>query len=135
MLKHLIFILIIAFTSCKHQHHNHDSAELKSPLYNEVMAVHDAVMPEMATIHKLKKELKAIETSDNKAVVLDNIKALNDADEAMMTWMAAFNVPEDKKQEDEYLKAEKAKIQGVSDQMYGAMKAAATLIDSLKNIK
>lgn len=97
------------------------------------MAIHDAVMPEMTTIHKLKKELKAIENPGAKSIILDNIKDLNDADEAMMTWMADFKVPDDKSQEESYLQAEKVKIQAVSDQMYGAMKTAATLIDSLKS--
>lgn len=122
--------------SCKHQHHDHaHNNTAKSPLYDEVMEVHDAVMPEMSTIHKLKKELKAIENPDTKSIILTKIKELNDADEAMMTWMADFKNPEDPATATPYLTAEKAKIQGVSDQMYAAIATATTLLDSLKNIQ
>jgi len=98
------------------------------------MAIHDKVMPEMSKIHSLKKQLKAIEVPQANEIILDHVKELNDADEAMMTWMADFKVPEDQAQHDEYLKAEKVKIQQVSDQMYGAMDKASKLIDSLTTL-
>ncbi len=129
----MIRILVLAslfVISCKHQH-----GESTSPLYKEVMAIHDAVMPEMATIHKLKKELKTIKTPASNDVILHQIKNLDDADEAMMSWMAAFKIPEDKTNETTYLESEKVKIQQVSDRMFAAMKAAASTIDSLKSVK
>lgn len=135
----ILFILIMAI-SCKHQNHDHshhsqEAEESRSPLYNEVMAIHDAVMPEMSTIHNLKKKLKAAELPETKEIILSKIKALNEADEAMMSWMAEFKSPEDHSKAEEHLKAEKVKIQAVSDQMYSAIETATVLLDSLKNIK
>ena len=80
----------------------------------EVMAIHDAVMPEMGTIHAYKKELKILKNSfagENK--ILDAIQQLNNADDGMMDWMAAFKVPENKDSTDLYLQNEKIKIQKV----------------------
>ena len=130
MLRVLLLVSLFLVISCKHQH-----GESTSPLYKEVMAIHDAVMPEMATIHQLKKELKAIKTPASNDIILDQIKSLDDSDEAMMSWMAAFKIPEDKTKEIPYLESEKVKIQQVSDKMFAAMKAAASTIDSLKSIK
>lgn len=125
----LMTICCLSIWSCKHQH-----GQSESPLYKDVMAIHDKVMPEMGKIHSLKKQLKAIEVPQANEIILDHVKDLNDADEAMMTWMADFKVPEDQAQHDEYLKAEKVKIQQVSDQMYGAMDKASKLIDSLTTL-
>ncbi|MBK8620843.1 MAG: hypothetical protein IPN79_03545 [Saprospiraceae bacterium] len=108
----------------------------ENPLYMEVMAIHDAVMPEMGTIHAYKKELKILKNSfagENK--ILDAIQQLNKADDGMMDWMAAFKVPENKDSTDLYLQNEKIKIQKVSDDMYASMAAAKKLIDSLKQIQ
>jgi len=63
---------------------------------------------------------------------LAQVKGLNDADEAMMTWMAAFKVPEDKTQEEAYLLLEKEKIKQVSVLMYASMESAKKMIDSLQ---
>jgi hypothetical protein len=92
-------------------------------------------MPEMTTIHALKRDLKAIEKPETKDIIIKNIIALDNADEAMMRWMADFKVPEDKSQEAEYLKKEKEVIQSVSDQMYASIHQAQKLLDSLKTLK
>lgn len=106
----------------------------ESPLYKEVMEIHDAVMPEMSTIHAIKRDLKAIETDRTKDLILSNVKALDDADEAMMTWMAAFKLPTEKSIEKEYLEAEKVKISQVSDLMYKSIKNGKHVLDSLKSL-
>jgi hypothetical protein len=145
-MKHLnLLIICILFTvaSCKqnHDHHHHDhhehnaTAQAESPLYKEVMAIHDAVMPEMTTIHNLKKALKAAQDDSNTKIVLDHIKKLNDADEAMMSWMAAFKTPEDSTAAKSYLKAEKVKIQAVSDLMANSILSSNQLLDSLNMVK
>ena len=89
----------------------------------------------MTTIHALKRDLKAIEKPETKDIIIKNIIALDNADEAMMRWMADFKVPEDKSQEAEYLKKEKEVIQSVSDQMYASIHQAQKLLDSLKTLK
>ncbi|MBK8054207.1 MAG: hypothetical protein IPK35_13280 [Saprospiraceae bacterium] len=128
-----VFIFTIFVFACKEK----QVAEEKktSPLYDEVMAIHDKVMPEMSTIHALKRDLKAIEKPASKEIIIKNIIALDNADEAMMSWMADFKVPEDKSKEAEYLNKEKEVIQSVSDQMYGSIHQAQKLLDSLKTMK
>ena len=131
ILSVLTFLLLIF--ACKEK--QTDIVINNSPLYDKVMAIHDKVMPEMTTIHALKRDLKAIEKPETKDIIIKNIIALDNADEAMMSWMADFKVPEDKSQEAEYLKKEKEVIQSVSDQMYASIHQAQKLVDSLKTLK
>ncbi|MBK9568306.1 MAG: hypothetical protein IPO37_25060 [Saprospiraceae bacterium] len=131
ILSVLTFLLLIF--ACKEK--QTDIVINNSPLYDKVMAIHDKVMPEMTTIHALKRDLKAIEKPETKDIIIKNIIALDNADEAMMRWMADFKVPEDKSQEAEYLKKEKEVIQSVSDQMYASIHQAQKLLDSLKTLK
>lgn len=125
-----LFLLISFFCSCNEKQKAAEPAQ--NPLYEEVMAIHDQVMPEMTTIHNLKKDLKALEKPETKDIILAQVKGLNDADEAMMTWMAAFKVPEDKTQDEAYLLLEKEKIKQVSVLMYASMESAKKMIDSLQ---
>jgi hypothetical protein len=129
-MRYFIFLSLLAFSACKENQKTTETAQ--NQLYEEVMAIHDQVMPEMTTILNLKKDLKAIEKPETKDIILQQVKELNDADEAMMTWMAAFKVPEDKTQEEAYLILEKEKIKQVSDLMYASMDRAKKLIDSLQ---
>lgn len=131
ILSVLTFLLLIF--ACKEK--QTDIVINNSPLYDKVMAIHDKVMPEMTTIHALKRDLKAIEKPETKDIIIKNIIALDNADEAMMSWMADFKVPEDKSQEAEYLKKEKEVIQSVGDQMYASIHQAQKLLDSLKTLK
>ena len=125
-----LLMLLLIFYACNEK--QKAAKTVQTPLYEEVMAIHDQVMPEMTTIHNLKKDLKAMEKPEIKDIILNEIKELNDADEAMMSWMAAFKVPEDKTQEEAYLLLEKEKIKQVSDIMYSSMDRAKKMIDSLQ---
>ena len=129
-MRFLIFLFLLIFSACKEKQKSAETDQ--NQLYKEVMAIHDQVMPEITTIHNLKKDLKAIEKPETKDIILHQVKELNDADEAMMTWMAAFKVPENKTQEEAYLLLEKEKIKQVSDLMYASMDRAKKLIDSLQ---
>lgn len=125
----LLLFLATGLVSCKHHHGSSDD-----PLFKEVMAIHDEVMPKMSTMHKYKKELKKLRESNPAAdnAILQRIALLETADEGMMSWMADFKVPEDKTAAKSYLEAEKNKIQQVSDDMYRSMDEAKKLIDSLQ---
>ena len=100
--------------------------------YADVMEVHDAVMPEMSTLNKLRKQVKKIDGES--ASSLDMIKQLKDANEGMMVWMSEFDLdrkaPE--KSQLEYLRGEQIKIQKVSDDMNGAMTDAREYIISMQ---
>lgn len=103
-------------------------SEPENALYKEVMEIHDEVMPKTGTIAKysrtLKKHLDDL-PEDQKSTYQQTIKALDDAEEAMMDWMAEF----DSSSEDStYLLQEKARIQAVSDQMYASMAEAEKIL-------
>ena len=123
-----IFIITSLF-SCRE---NHSNPEVQT-LYDEVMYVHDEVMPEMSTIHRLKKQIRKLSSQDSASYAL--IQQLEEADESMMSWMAEFKT--DKKASDDdkmiYLKKEKVKITVVSNQMKTAIEDAQTFLNNIEN--
>ena len=133
MLKKLSFLSImfglLFFTSCKSGY----SPEVQK-LYDEVMVIHDEVMPEMGTIHKLKKQLKSTlkETSDDlsKENITNNIKALDLADDSMMEWMHQFKVPKEGNDQLklEYLTDQKQKMSKVNADMKKIIKNAQNAV-------
>ena len=66
-------------------------------------------------------------------MILSQIQYLDEAEEAMMSWMAEFKVPEDKEQQTTYLNNEKIKIQNVSDMMYDAIQKGQMVLDSINS--
>jgi len=132
-MKHLFLLALAAtltFASCKEK-----TAEVTEatadPLYTEVIAMHDEVMPLTAQLSDLKGKLTELKSDDNSRVVLDHIVKLDGADEAMKSWMANFKEPENKAEAQEYLQGEKLKIIEVSIQINGALERGKFLVDSL----
>jgi regulator of replication initiation timing len=105
-------------------------------LYDEVMKVHDEVMPKMDDIYKLKQELKK-HISDNPNLVDEKRKTieatilkLDSASEAMMVWMRNFNPLPDSLGEErarEYLEDQQEKIKSVKEEMLDAIDKAKAL--------
>lgn len=101
------------------------------PQYDEVMAIHDEVMPLLPSMKKLKKNIK--KTSESLSPeALDIIKALDDADEGMMEWMYQFSPPEDTAERKSYLDDQKVKVQKVADDINNSIKSAKTYLDAQK---
>ena len=135
---------IPAFSSCQksgdHEHDSHDAhAQDKtetSPnqkLYNEVMKVHDEVMPKMNDIHKLKMSIREkIEKNPNlpktERLKLDAMYAkLDSANEGMMVWMREFRPLPDSVGEEKakaYLENEMQRVNKVRDNMLKAIESA-----------
>lgn len=90
--NYILLGFLLMTTACKP---SFDNTEVQK-LYDEVMLIHDDVMPKMGDIHKTKKQLKAqlssqIESVDtSRAQVLMAIKKLEVADDMMMDWMGDF---------------------------------------------
>ena len=108
-------------------------------LYAEVMEIHDDVMPEMGTIHRLKKRLKAIDTTIVKSpsypIILDHLTSLDKADEAMMSWMDEFDNPTEDTDNAialAYLNKEKIRISEVRDQMRESIESAKRVLEEIK---
>ncbi len=106
----------------------------------EVMAIHDKVMPEMGTINRLAKELKVIagdslSTKDQRIEIKKHIDALETADDAMMSWMAEYKAPGNDlsaEKAKEILQKEKEKISIVRDQMLNSISDAKALLSKLE---
>ena len=114
------------FFSCGN---NKDMEKLESDLYEEVIGIHDEVMPEMNTLLTLESSLRdkilALDSTDindlEKIRILENqIDILQEADESMMQWMRNFQVDQESWPHDSvmsYLGKEKERIRQVRDQM------------------
>ncbi|MCZ2100016.1 MAG: hypothetical protein LC107_00585 [Chitinophagales bacterium] len=134
---YMLFVFALLLVACKNQNTKVEdptsATEVEdSPLYQKIMAMHDAVMPELSTIHRLKKELESMDTPENTAIIGAKIKMLDEADDAMMSWMAMFKLPDDPTQNETYLREEVVKMRTVSDMMHQAIEDASATIEELK---
>jgi hypothetical protein len=110
--------------------------ETNEILKQEVIAIHDEVMPKMDELKKLKKEIsqKSNELTANSAGTSEEIERLNriavDLDaafEGMFVWMRQFkSTYEDMTQEEIeiYLLDQKIKVQEVNDEIKASIAAA-----------
>ena len=113
--------------------HHHEDATGNQALYDEVMKVHDEVMPKMNDIYKLKEQLKdkIANTPDiveeKKKEIEGIITDLDSASEGMMVWMRKFNPLPDSSGEEqakEYLEGEMQKIKKVKEDVRKALEEA-----------
>ncbi|HEY0769889.1 MAG TPA: hypothetical protein VGD31_06110 [Sphingobacteriaceae bacterium] len=118
-----------------HDAHAQDKTDISEnqKLYNEVMKIHDEVMPKMNDIHKLKMSIREkIEKNPNlpqvERIKLDAMYAkLDSANEGMMVWMREFRPLPDSVGEDKarlYLQNEMTRVQKVRDNMLKAIESA-----------
>ncbi|MBI1770318.1 MAG: hypothetical protein HYR67_18260 [Bacteroidetes bacterium] len=140
----IMFLGLLITISCNksgsHEHHEEEEV-VNNPnqaLYEEVMAVHDEVMPKTEEIYRLKKELqdKIAKTPNliaDKKKQLDQIIAeLDSADHSMMDWMHKFNpLPDSVNQEAarEYLENEMERIKKVRELINGSIQKAKEEIE------
>ena len=105
-------------------------------LYDEVMKVHDEVMPKMDDIYKLKQELKkqiadsSTLAGEERKTIEATILRLDSASENMMVWMRNFNPLPDSLGEEKartYLEEQQEKIKKVKEDMLEAISAAQEL--------
>lgn len=109
----LFFSLMTILFACKKEF---ATVEIKKS-YDSVMKVHDDVMPKISKIQKYKKQLRKKDTKD--PTVISLLKALDNADDGMMDWMAEFKLDQSKSSQSqlEYLKNEQIRIDKVSVDM------------------
>jgi hypothetical protein len=105
-----------------------DNAEFDNPneaLYNEVMDIHDEVMPKMQNLYTLKKSLQDKMANPNlteveKTELQNRILRLDSVSQLMMDWMHKFEpLPDsaDREEAREYLESEMEKIKKVREAM------------------
>jgi hypothetical protein len=147
--KHIIGSIVIAALSFScgkkeetHDHHHSATqpdavqASGNQELYNEVMKIHDEVMPRMDDIRRLKNEIKEkLEKNQNLAkderIKLDAMFAkLDSAGDGMMIWMREFRPLPDSVGEEkarEYLENEMQRVKRVRDDIQNALKEAEAI--------
>ena len=135
---HLLLVLFLVFvTACQrksgdeHQHHDDHHSSANQDLYNEVMRIHDEVMPKMNDLYKLKTakktrlEMPGLPEPERQEIQND-IARLDSASEGMMVWMREFNpIPDSVGEEKarDYLQAELQKVKKVKEDMLEALQA------------
>ena len=140
-MKYIYILIITAFiaSSCgksgEHTgHEGHDMSGTESDstntiLYNQVMDIHDEVMPKMEDLYNIKKDLKAkaeTATGEEKAKLELRIAKIDSASNLMMDWMHEFNPPADTadlEQSRAYLESEMEKVKLVKAGVEEALKA------------
>jgi hypothetical protein len=138
----LAFVILLAWgcgQKSEHDQHEHDGHDMEEggnqALYDEVMKVHDEVMPKMNDIYKLKEQLKDQIANtpgmveEKKKEIEGTIAKLDSASEGMMVWMRNFNPLPDSLGEDqakEYLENEMEKIKKVRESVKEALEEASS---------
>lgn len=133
-MKYWAFLLISAsLIACKQ-----DLSSDEQILYDEVMVIHDEVMPKISNMNllqsKLEKMLPDAPEGAVKALVQKNIGDLSSANDAMFEWMNNFKKKKDLPEGisySNYLSSEKIKIQRVSNAMLSSIAASEELIEKM----
>ena len=111
-------------------------------LRDELMAIHDDVMPKMGELSTLAGQLKQVIATDStlteseRTEIESAITRMALAEEGMMDWMATFRQPEalrDKMEHEailQYLEAEKQKINEVAVQIRSGIDSGKKLIST-----
>jgi hypothetical protein len=105
------------------------SCEKEKPLYDQVMDIHDEVMPKMDALYKMKKDLQTrLEdtvniTGEQRAEMEVTITLLDSANTAMMVWMREFNPPDEKNKEEfqKYMESELVRVKKMREVVMSAM--------------
>lgn len=105
-----------------------DSVSANQVLYDQVMDIHDEIMPKMEDIYSLKKKLQdqiqstPTLTTEERQQLEKRIANLDSVGNMMMDWMHQFSpLPDSVGQEEarEYLESEMEKIRKVREAMLG----------------
>ncbi|WKZ58979.1 MAG: hypothetical protein QY309_14025 [Cyclobacteriaceae bacterium] len=121
----LLTLLSFTLTYCGQKKAEEDPNKV---LYNEVMDIHDEVMPSMDELYRLKKDLEEkIKNSpdlveDKKQQMEQTVLLLDSASKSMMSWMREFSPEEyEKEAQRDYLEKELKRVQTVKDVMLKAL--------------
>ena len=103
--------------------------EKEKPLYDQVMDIHDEVMPKMEDLHRAKKLLKDSVAKtpempiERKTEIEQTILLLDSAQDSMMEWMRGFVPPEptDKEAYEKYMEAELVKVRKMRETVLSAL--------------
>jgi hypothetical protein len=146
VLPFLVFAIFFLF-SCKSNSSTESGATSETAsdlqtLENQVMAVHDEVMPKMKEINELSTQLRAIKSKlkenevgkiESPAGLDDVVSGLKLAEQSMWDWMKSFSDTKAITQEDQlkaFYEKELEKINKVKQDMLAAIDKAQTWLAS-----
>ena len=149
-MKRTIFLFALFSVSCLFNcgggtKESHEAVEQK--LWDDMMVIHDKVMPSMGDIFKYSKSLQTyLDTTEAvdpglRTEIEGTIEQLNQADDGMMDWMAALKQPAElkktKSQQEviEYLKSESEKIKVVKQKMEESIEAGREMVNKLTPVE
>lgn len=114
-----------------------DNTEVETPqasdiLVDEVMEIHDEVMPKIETINRYMTELEVLKDEDAQASYV--YEELDNADKAMMSWMRSVKVNKEGTEEERiaYYETEKIKIENVKTMMLNSIELAKAYLGDEK---
>jgi len=137
--KIFALITLLTFVQCQKSDHKHTEStgvagnSPNQELYDEVIRVHDEVMPKMSDIYVLKQKLKTkmdSVSSDQKSEIESVILQLDSASNGMNVWMRQFDPKQDDMDADEarqYLESEMVKVKKVKEDMLKAIERAKNM--------
>ena len=123
-MKYLSLLFIVVLVAC-----GPSKKEELQTLKDEVIAIHDEVMPKMGELRKTRMALESLAdslmtTDSTKAAMFIELASdISMANEGMMEWMRAFE-PEFEGTDEEiqqYLEEQKVAVQKVKDNMNGSL--------------
>lgn len=135
LLKGLIIVVVGTLISCGKSGRDTTASDpveddSNEALYNQVMDIHDEVMPKMNDLYTLKKQLQEqIANSpdlveEKKQELEQTILQLDSASNSMMVWMRQFNPPADTASEEamrEYLESQLEKVKKMREDVLMAL--------------
>lgn len=128
-LKLMLFSLpfLIGFLSCQD---NSPEGKVLNKLYDNVMEVHDDVMPKISDMNRLGRQLKKQDPEKADPEVQSAIRRLDQEEDRMMNWMRDFKRPsyDDVEKAKAYLAEEQKRIEVVRAGMLESMKIAKSLV-------
>lgn len=137
----LLLLALVVFTACKEKTEKTESDATNEPTQmEEIVAVHDELMPKMSEISllitQLEERMDSTQADSIRQVVVMDLKSAN---EAMMTWMMDFSNDYDSEEvmEGKELTPEKealldtytSSVMELKDKMEGAMERAQALLN------
>lgn len=134
-MKYLPIILLIVSAGCTPGgDHSHEESEGQDStniiLYNEVMDVHDEIMPRMEDLYNIRKDIEEqLKNPENmaegqQAKLKKRLAQVDSVSKLMMDWMHKFDPPADTTDKEEvraYLESEMEKIRIVKQAMLEAI--------------
>ena len=140
----ILFFLLIGLVSCQNSGPNPDELAAEQKAWDEMMVVHDEVMPKISEMNQVTREFKSIEENEPELFttyrerILSNKQRLESAEEAMFSWMSSIE-PLEKLRETKnhqeiisHLTEETSKIKKISNDMLTSLNSGIELLSEFE---